>query len=1332
MALQEVFALEGHFTEAMSALGFALVTERLPPKEDDEGPERKRGGVALFANTKTVLAAPVALPDLGRFTAAAAHFTSASPDGSITTVASIYWSPSPLTPGSPPELEFREALDTLDALGVNVVVGDPNARHRLWCPGTRVIPQPALGRGISLAAFLRFSRWSLASNPSFASRPKSNTSPDVVLAHAHLRPSARYHPYYRRNPGHCQSVSDHAPLQVEVWPPSFLPSKAHHRCPQIAWEKVEWGDISTQLASFFKAATRLPASAHAADHHSHFRRGVDRSISKLPHRRRHPTRPPRFPPEIRAKMASVSESIHAKTVATDAIRDLREQVASFLEEEEGRKFWALGTMTRGPDWGKRLWREVFPPLVSAACLTDTEGKPLQPLQAANAFASCFAEKHRRSIPPQPPPPYAPPAEPTIIFPGEVREALQALRLSQAPDPRGIKPCLLRSYPPDTVAALARCFTSNIRDGFVPPEWKCSQVLPILKEGKPPDLKESYRPVALTDLHCRLMESILLSRLRLHLRHHGELSSRQFGFRRGLGTQMAWVHTVSSLKEGAAMYTQWPNIKPPSSKTGPRLNRAAEKNGGTPQWTSAVAAVDFSDAFCRLCPSAVARALRRRGVPEDLIRWISCFLTGRSIRVVVDGRHSRVVYCEVGAPQGSILGPFLWSIVMDDLLVALEAHCTLTRGLACRTDGSGQLHVDATTPVRVALAKARGAHRTLFPPDKPNSTSSRLRIIPPPLNDFGAFADDTHLWSSAFTPRESAAQLQVMLDIVAQWAEENGVPLSPKTQIRWVGVATNVTSLQPTVPIPIRFGDLAIEIPPVRKANTAAPPAVPPPLKILGLWVDSRLNFGEHVHRSLGKVRSRLEQAKLKISLLPPGPRKILVEGICLPLITAALPIIWGSLTDALKLELERELNDMARVVTGAIATARGADCRLEAGLHDPQYYKERESLSLSRRVWMLPSSFAYLEVPKHFSSGDPDATFDHDSPLLPQSPRHILRRKPVCQGAQWPPLAALSPALIGLAVTRTSFLTKLPVGFKKEKAGNSACHAFNLLQLRGSFDLELWTDGSVQEEHGLSRTGGAWMIFLPEELIAQGSLSLGSLGCSYSLEREALRAGLRALAVMVGDGSLSRHPRSIRVVSDSLSTLQELQGGPHRQSEEGLESMWADLATLLPAKVTFTFTFSHVHPEGSSPRHEAIDDSASLALSASATCPQWPRDLLRPLLTSAKKASESRMKDGSKRERFGIEPSFEDLYSIGLSAVEHHRLMQLRTGASVALGGWRHGAPDPCPHCAAPLGRISEPGAEWAVAHMFSCPSLPHTDLTPASLWEAHKPTLERLKLFQS
>ena len=359
---------------------------------------------------------------------------------------------------------------------------------------------------------------------------------------------------------------------------------------------------------------------------------------------------------------------------------------------------------------------------------------------------------------------------------------------------------------------------------------------------------------------------------------------------------------------------------------------------------------------------------------------------------------------------------------------------------------------------------------------------------------------------------------------------------------------------------------------------------------------------------MDEVSSRLQRAKLKISLLPPGPRKILVEGICLPLVTTALPIIWNSLTNANKDALQSELDDMSRVITGAIATAKGLDCRLEAGVHDIAYYLEKEAITLTRRTWMLPPAFDSLSVSTLVSKPKCFKLYEADCPYLKQSPRHLVQRQPTTtQRAQWPPLAELPPALIGLAVTRTKFLTTLPQGFKKEKAGNEACHAFNLTQLEGSYDIDLWTDGSVQiDDDGVARTGGGWMIFVGERLIAKGTLSLGSPGCSYSLEREAIREGLNAVVKLVTSGAFTRPPRSIRIVSDSLSTLQELQAGPHRQCEEACECVWTSVALLLPAKTAFVFTFSHVQPEGASSRHKDIDTLANDALSQSATTNEWP------------------------------------------------------------------------------------------------------------------------------
>lgn len=84
-----------------------------------------------------------------------------------------------------------------------------------------------------------------------------------------------------------------------------------------------------------------------------------------------------------------------------------------------------------------------------------------------------------------------------------------------------------------------------------------------------------------------------------------------------------------------------------------------------QYAQLLIAIDFSDAFCRVTPEKVEWALRRRHVSPYICQGIRSYLNERSIRVWVNGRMSRAASCEVGCPQGSIIGPFLWLLAMDD-------------------------------------------------------------------------------------------------------------------------------------------------------------------------------------------------------------------------------------------------------------------------------------------------------------------------------------------------------------------------------------------------------------------------------------------------------------------------------------------------------------------------------------------------------------------------------------------------------------------------------------------------------------------------------------------
>ena len=88
---------------------------------------------------------------------------------------------------------------------------------------------------------------------------------------------------------------------------------------------------------------------------------------------------------------------------------------------------------------------------------------------------------------------------------KVREKILALKPDSAPGPDGIPGHLLQGLEEEVAPALAMIFSKSLEEGAVPPDWRTANVTPIFKKGartKP----ENYRPVSLTSIPCKLMES----------------------------------------------------------------------------------------------------------------------------------------------------------------------------------------------------------------------------------------------------------------------------------------------------------------------------------------------------------------------------------------------------------------------------------------------------------------------------------------------------------------------------------------------------------------------------------------------------------------------------------------------------------------------------------------------------------------------------------------------------------------------------------------------------------------------------------------------------------
>ena len=231
---------------------------------------------------------------------------------------------------------------------------------------------------------------------------------------------------------------------------------------------------------------------------------------------------------------------------------------------------------------------------------------------------------------------------------KIRKAINKVRIDAAPGPDGISPYILKTFCEELLPPLEIIYNDSMDNSTFPSIWKKSDVTPVKKSGKSKSRAESFRPVALLSHLGKIMEVIIREELQTFLEKHNKLARQQHGFRSGKSCiSQLLAHTemvVVALESKVNIDSIY---------------------------------LDFQKAFDKADHQIIAKRCVEKGISGLLGKWILNYLSNRTQRVIANNEVSEELTVVSGVPQGSVLGPLLFLLLIDSIT---DLNITSTMGI----------------------------------------------------------------------------------------------------------------------------------------------------------------------------------------------------------------------------------------------------------------------------------------------------------------------------------------------------------------------------------------------------------------------------------------------------------------------------------------------------------------------------------------------------------------------------------------------------------------------------------------------------------------------------